>query len=112
MEEYNKQQRSIWGKWWVPIRKWFYPAWLLYETSIRFYDYGQSVHHYFIGQQDAIASYIGKIGVQVLDVFCSVATFAICTIFLTVPACFVLYKFFKTENLTGTPFEEKMKTIF
>ncbi|MEB2776376.1 hypothetical protein SYJ56_13720 [Algoriphagus sp. D3-2-R+10] len=112
MEENNKQPRSIWGKWWEPIRKWFYPGWLLYETSVRFYDYTQSVHHYFIRQQDSITFYIGKFGTQTLAILCSVATFAVCTAFLTIPACFVLYKFFKTENLTGTPFEEKLKTIF
>lgn len=112
MEENNKPLKSIWGQWWEPIRKWFYPAWLTYETSIRFYDYTQSVHKCFIEQEDYIASYMGEIGTQALDIFSSVATFAICTAFLTVPACFVLYKFFKTENLTGTQFEQKLKTFF
>jgi len=36
MEEQNLQLKSIWGKWWEPIRKWFYPAWLIYETTVRF----------------------------------------------------------------------------
>lgn len=112
MEENNEQLRSIFGKWWVPIRKWFYPTWLLYETSIRFFDYAQSVHNYFINEQDNIASYIGEIGAQTLDVFCSFATFLICVISLTIPACFMLYKFFKESNLTNTRFEEKMKTYF
>lgn len=112
MEENNKPLKSIWGKWWEPVRKWFYPAWLVYETSIRFYDYAQSVHHYFVKQQDHIASYIGELGTQTLAVFCSVATFGVCTAFLTVPACFVLYQFFKTANLTGTQLEIKMKPLF
>ncbi|WP_439490623.1 hypothetical protein [Algoriphagus sp.] len=112
MEENNKLPTSIWGKWWEPIRKWFYPGWLAYETSVRFYEYTKAVYHFFTRQQDFIAVYIGKIGSQTLTVFSSVATFAVCTAFLTVPACFVLYKFFKAENLTGTPFEEKLKPLF
>ncbi|WP_103070138.1 hypothetical protein [Aquimarina sediminis] len=112
MEENNKQLKSIWGKWWEPFRKWFYPSWLLYETTIRFSDYAHSIHTYFIQQQDNISSYIGEIGAQTLDVFCSILTFAICAAFLTLPACFVLHKFFKTDNLTGTQFENKMKPFF
>ncbi|WPR75755.1 hypothetical protein [Algoriphagus sp. NG3] len=112
MEENNKLPTSIWGKWWEPIRKWFYPGWLAYETSVRFYDYSQSAYHFFTRQQDFIAVYIGKIGNQTLTVFSSVATFAVCTAFLTIPACFALYQFFKTENLTGSPFEEKFKPWF
>lgn len=109
MEEKNNQLQSIFGKWWEPVRKWFYPAWLIYETSIRFYEYAQSVHNKFIIQQDYIASFIGKMGVHILDIFCCLATFSICTFFLTVPTCFVLYKFFKIENLTNTQFEERIK---
>lgn len=112
MEENNKHLKSIWGKWWESFRKWFYPAWLIYETSIRFYDYAQSVHQYFIAQQDHLISYIGVLGTQALDLFCSVTTFAICSAFLTVPAGFVLYKLFNVDNLTGTRFEEKLKPIF
>ncbi len=112
MEVDSLQLKSIWGKWWEPIRKWFYPAWLAYETLIRFYDYSLSVNSYFTNQQDFIAFYIGDIGAQILNVFCSVSTFALCTIFLTVPACFVLYKFFKAKKLTGTQFENKIKPFF
>jgi hypothetical protein len=112
MEENNKQLKSIWGKWWEPQRKWFYPIWLVYETSIRFYDYAQSAHDYFISQHDYLTSYIGGIGSQTLDIFSSLATFVICTAFLTVPASFVLYKFFKVESLTGTPLEKRMKRLF
>jgi len=112
MEEKNNQVELILGKWWRPIRKWFYPAWLSYEISIRFYTYAQSVHIYVVAQQDYIASYIGEIGAPSLIVFCSVATFSICTFFLTAPSCFVLFKFFKTDNLTGTQFEEKIKKFF
>lgn len=112
MEENNKLPTSIWGAWWDPTRRWFYPGWLLYETSVRFYDYSQSVHHYFIRQQDSIAFYIGKFGTQTLAVLSSATTFAVCTAFLTVPACFALYQFFKTGNLTGSAFETKFKPWF
>lgn len=112
MGESKKVLKSIWGKWWVPIRKWFYLIWLLYETSIRFYVYAQSVHDYVICQQQDLTSYIGETGTQSLAFFCSVSTFVICTFFLTVPTCFLLYKFFKTENLTYTMFEETIKPLF
>lgn len=98
MEEKNKQIHSIWGKWWEPIRKWFYPAWLIYETSYRFYEYSISTYNYF-----------GETGNHVLAITTSIATFIICTAFLTVPTCFVLYKFFKIDDLTKSLFEEKMK---
>lgn len=109
MEENNKQPRSIWGAWWEPIRKWFYPGWLVYEITVRFYEYTKSIYHFFTIHQDYIAAYIGKIGTQILTVFSSSVTFAVCTAFLTIPACFAVYHFFKTENLTGSPFEEKFK---
>lgn len=108
MKENNKELKSIWGKWWIPIRKWFYPVWLIYETSIRFFNYAQAVHIYFIEQQN----YIGKISAQIVAIFCSISTFAICTLFLTLPACFILYHFFKIVNLSNTHFEEKIKNIF
>ena len=112
MEAQNKQKKSILGTWWEPIRKWFYPSWLVYETSIRFYDYTQSVHNYIEKQHDYIASNIGEIGFLMLDVLCSISTFVICTAFLTIPACFLLYTFFKEDNLTGSKLEEKMKPFF
>ncbi len=112
MGDNNKELKSIWGKWWAPIRKWFYPAWLIYETSVRFADYGQSVHTYFIKQQDYLGSYIGEIGAQSLALFCSMITFVICTLFLTVPACLILFNFFKVINLTRTRLEERLKPIF
>ncbi|UZD22604.1 hypothetical protein PBT90_04115 [Algoriphagus halophytocola] len=111
MEE-NKQPISIWGKYWEPIRKWFYPSWLAYEVTVRFYDYSKAVYHFFTKQQDFIAVSIGKLGSQTLAIFSSLATFAICTAYLTIPACFALYQFFKKENLTGAAFETKLKTWF
>ena len=108
MEKNNKQLKSIWGKWWESIRKCFYPAWLVYETSIRFYGYGQSVHDYFMMQQE----YVGEIGAQTSAIFFSVATFVICVAFLTLPAAFLLYQFFQIENLTSTLLEEKIKKYF
>ena len=112
MNEHNKQKKSIWGTWWAPHRVWFYPVWLIYEVSTRFYDYSKGVHGYFEKHQGDIAPYIGKIGSQVLDVLCSSVTFVGCSVFLTVPACFVLYKFFDEYNLTDTIFEEKIKVLF
>jgi hypothetical protein len=60
MEENNKQLKSIWGKWWEPIRKWFYPAWLLYELTVRFYENAIAVYNYFIEKQDSFDSYLGE----------------------------------------------------
>ncbi|PKH52376.1 hypothetical protein CXF68_17475 [Tenacibaculum sp. Bg11-29] len=107
MEEKNKQLKSVWGKWWESIRKWFYPIWLLYELSIKFYNYSETTYYYFIAQ-----NYISEQGLQILAIFCSVASFIICNFFLTLPACFILYKFFKIENLTNTQFENKIKKYF
>ncbi|MCH7407905.1 hypothetical protein MM239_00730 [Belliella sp. DSM 111904] len=108
----NKQLKSIFGKWWQPVRKWFYPSWLLYELSIRFYDYAIAVYFYFIDMQGNFTSYIGDIGLHTSAIFFSLATFIICSIFLTVPACFVLYRFFNTGGLTSTQFESKIKPLF
>lgn len=108
MEKNTNRATSIWGKWWEAIRKWFYPAWLVYEVSIRFYEYGLSTHAYILEQQE----YIGEIGAQSLAIFSAVATFVICTLYLTVPACLALYKFFTPFNSNTTRFEEKMKYIF
>ncbi|MCG6191287.1 hypothetical protein [Maribellus maritimus] len=112
MEENNKQLESIWGKWWQPIRKWFYPTWLIYEISYRFYAYSISTSQYIENHQENIASYIGEISTQTLAISSSFITFGICTAFLTVPASFILYQFFKEDNLTGTGFEEKIKRLF
>jgi len=107
MGEQNTQLTSIWGKWWVSIRKWFYPAWLIYETTVRFYDYSEATYLFFITE-----NYMGELGSQILAVLCSIATFAICCFFLTVPTTFILYKFFKIENLSRTQFESKIKKYF
>lgn len=112
MEEKNKLQKSIYGKWWQAVRIWFYPIWLLYELSIRFYDYAIAVQNYFVELQDHSFLRFGEIGTNTLAMLCSVSTFIVCTAFLTVPASFVLYKFFKIENLTTSPFEAKLKKYF
>ncbi|AGA77018.1 hypothetical protein [Echinicola vietnamensis] len=112
MERNIVSPTSIWGKWWEPIRKWFYPTWLGYETSTRFYDYGQSVYNYLLAQQDQVVPDIGAVGARAMALSLSVATFTICSVFLSVPACFILYKFFEVPNLTSTPVESKLKTIF
>ncbi|MDN5215072.1 hypothetical protein QQ020_23525 [Fulvivirgaceae bacterium BMA12] len=112
MEEQKNQKKSIWGRWWEPLRKWFYPAWLMYETSYRFYEYAQTVHQYFNTHRNDIGSYIGNTVAEILNTFCSGATFVGCSAFLTVPACFVLYKFFKEDNLSATRFEERLKVMF
>lgn len=110
MEENKHQLKSIWGAWWQPIRKWFYPAWLIYETSYRFYDYAVQVHQY-INHQKIIASYIGEAGTQFVAIFCGLTTFVICTAFLTVPTSFLLYRFFQQETITATRFERKLKRV-
>ncbi len=107
MEE-NKDLKSIWGKWWIPIRKWFYSAWLICELSIRFYDYSQSIYLYFIRQLDVW----GEIITQTLAVISSIVIFSFCTFYLTIPACIILYKFFKDEALTKTRFEQNLKYYF
>ncbi|NMH89662.1 hypothetical protein [Flavivirga algicola] len=108
MEEYNNHQKSIFGAWWEPFRKWFYPAWLLYELSIRFYDYALAVYQYIIEQQN----YLGEITAQTLAVFLSIATFIICAFYLTIPASLALYKFFKEDKQITNPFIYRIKTYF
>ena len=110
--ENNTKAYSIFGKWWMPIRKWFYPFWLFYELSIRFYGYTISVNDYFIDEQVFYASTYSEMGLQILALISSLSTYIICTAFLTVPACLVLHYFFKIENLTGTNFEIKAKRYF
>ncbi len=112
MEVKNTQLKSIWGKWWEPIRKWFYPTWLIYETSFRFYEYGHAVHAYLIALPHYSASKIVEIGLPTLAVFCGFLTFAVCTLFLTLPASYLLYQFFKQDNLSQSRFEQKLKKLF
>ncbi|SIT16784.1 hypothetical protein SAMN05421761_1256 [Belliella pelovolcani] len=107
--EVNTQMHSIFGRWWIPIRKWFYPIWLFFELTIRFIDYSISVYDYLIAKPGYWVPFFGKTGLQNGAVICSISTFVICTIFLTVSACFVIYKFFETDNLTATLFEVKVK---
>ncbi|MCC5918917.1 MAG: hypothetical protein JJU02_16490 [Cryomorphaceae bacterium] len=112
MEEKDKQLKSIFGQRWEPVRKWFYPTWLLYELSIRFYEYAMQVQIYFIEHLENFTSFVGEIGIQTAAIFSGVATFIICTVYLTTPTCFVFYKFFKTQNLTSNQFEIKIKKYF
>jgi len=98
---HHVQKHSIWGSYWEPVRKWFYPSWLLYELSYRFYQYAIATNQY-----------IEQISNQPLAVFSAVVAFLICTLFLTVPTCFILYTFFKAENLTNTSIEKKLKRYF
>lgn len=101
MEVHTKQLQSIWGKWWESIRKWFYPAWLIYETSVRFYEYAIDTY-----------LYLSEISSEILAVVTAIIVFIICSAFLTIPTTFILYKFFKVENLTGTSFENNIKKYF
>lgn len=112
MEENNKQMPSIFGKWWVPVRKWFYPAWLVYELSLRFYGYSLGVQNYFMNHYDYLSSFLGHSGTSIITAFCVAATFILCFLFLTLPAGYVLYYFFKQENVTATRFEPKLKKYF
>lgn len=107
MEEFNNQQKSVFGMWWKPIRKWFYPAWLIYETSIRFYEYALAVDKYFIELQDSI----GELFAQILAITCGLTTFLICTFYLTIPACITLYEFFKEDKPSAT-FLHRIKRYF
>lgn len=111
MEGHNKST-SIWGKWWEPIRKWFYTSWLAYEITARFYECSKNVKTFFANQEGFIADYFGKDGVKILADLSGALTFTICTAFLTIPACFALYQFFKKEDLTGSVFESKFKPWF
>ena len=108
MEKNNAYQKSIFGKWWAAIRKWFYPAWLLYETSIRFYDYALAIYIFFTKQQDLL----GVFSSQLLAVFCGISTFAICSFYLTLPACYVLYVFFKDNTPTAPKLIRRIKPYF
>ncbi|SFS93158.1 hypothetical protein SAMN04487906_2174 [Zhouia amylolytica] len=109
MEATNKQLTSIWGPWWVPVRRWFYPAWLIYETSCRFYNYSIDVYLYIHHSQGGITTYIGDTATQVLAILGGLATFLICTAFLTAPTSFILFKFFEKEGLTGSILETQIK---
>jgi len=112
MEDKNKQKTQFFGKWWEPNRKWFYPTWLIYELSIRFYDYAIAVHQYFTQPPAFFASLLGEMDPQAFALLSSVFTFLICTIYLTVPSSYTLFKFFIIKNLTGNQFEDKMKKYF
>ncbi|SEC41062.1 hypothetical protein SAMN04489761_2917 [Tenacibaculum sp. MAR_2009_124] len=105
MEANKIQLKSIWGTWWEPIRKWFYPAWLGYETSIRFYDYALSSYSFVRTYEN----YFGAFGIEVLAVLAAILTFVICFVFLTIPASIALFKFFKPEETYRITFEMKIK---
>lgn len=112
MANQNSNLKSFLGPYWSSFRKWFYPAWLIYETSYRFYGYSLGVHEYLSVSQDSISVYIGAFGADALSLFCSVSTFLICTLFLTVPACVLLFQLFVHRNLTGLQIEERIKFYF
>ncbi|MBC6998625.1 hypothetical protein [Cytophaga sp. FL35] len=109
MEE-KQTPPSIWGPWWATIRKWFYPAWLLYETFIRFYGYSSEVQVYLATHLERIA-FMDQRDTQVLATFGGVLTFVVCTISLSLPLCFICYHFFLRSNLTHTLFEKKLKFL-
>jgi len=108
MEESKIHLKSIWGRRWEPIRKWFYPAWLFYETTVRFYDYALSAYQYVKIQED----YIGDLAAQVFSISASICTFLICFVFLTIPGCFALFKFFRSETTDNASFESQIKKFF
>lgn len=109
MEE-KQTPPSIWGPWWATIRKWLYPAWLLYETFIRFYGYSSDVQIYLTTHLERMA-FIGQRSTQLLSGLGGVITFAVCTISLSLPLCFICYHFFLQNNLTHTLFEKKLKFL-
>ncbi|GGH38748.1 hypothetical protein IA57_04435 [Mangrovimonas yunxiaonensis] len=105
MEENKTVNKSIWGTWWTAFRKWFYPAWLIYETVIRFYDYALGVYHYIILQEQIW----GVKMAQPVALLASSLTFAICFFFLTVPASMALFRYFNTKDLASNSTEQKIK---
>lgn len=109
MEELQNQSQSIFGKWWLPIRIWFYPAWLLYELSIRFYGYALDIYHYIFKNLEFIFPDINLTLTQITAGSFAFIAFAICFVYLTVPACYILFLFFKRGNLTKSKFELKLK---
>ncbi|NVK03444.1 MAG: hypothetical protein HWD92_01420 [Flavobacteriia bacterium] len=100
---------SFFGPYWSKFRKWFYPAWLVYETTVRFLAYSSDVSSYFTAQSDAIAEWSGAVGASIITTSSSVLTFLVCSAFLTVPAAYLLYAFFNTQNLTSSSIESKFK---
>lgn len=108
----SNKKITIFGNRWEPIRKWLYPSWIFYELSIRFYEYAISIQSYLVGRHNLLAVYLGDIEMKTLALTFSLSTFIISTFFLTLPSCYVLYYFFKRENLTSTSFEIKLKKYF
>ena len=106
MEEYKSSQKSFLGPWWIPIRKWFYAAWLCYEISIRFYDYGIAVYNYLITQQEML----GTTTAHIIAISGGISTFIVCSFCLTIPACYTIFKFFDSHNPTFHPLIYKIKT--
>lgn len=98
-------ENSIWGAWWTSFRKWFYTAWLIYETSIVFYRYALSTHQYLISTKE----HLGNSSAQLLAVLGSTLTFAICFLYLTVPATIALFRYFKAETISQNKIEKKIK---
>ena len=107
-----QQKQSIWGSWWTSIRKWFYPAWLMYETTYRFYDYALGTYSYIGTYQTGIYSNLGHAAFETFNICCSVLVFVICFVYLTIPGCLVLYKYFDKELGPLSSFEHKLKMIF
>ncbi|MBW1298404.1 hypothetical protein GBO31_23090, partial [Aquimarina litoralis] len=64
MEEHSSKLKSIWGQWWEPFRKWLYPLWLLYETTIRFYEYALYTYYSIID----VPIEINEIAIQTLAI--------------------------------------------
>jgi len=108
MEEKKIALQSIWGKWWEPKRKWLYPAWLCYETTVRFYDYACATYQYAIHQQNNI----GEQTAQIVAILGSVSTFAVCFAFLTLPGCLALFSFFSSTKTYHDSFESQIKKYF
>lgn len=108
MEGNNSINKSIWGAWWTSFRKWFYPAWLAYETIIRFYGYAFPIYQYFLLQEQNLGAKMA----QLVAVFASSLTFAICFFFLTIPASIALFRYFNTNTLSNNSIEQKIKTYF
>lgn len=105
----QKQMTCIWGAWWIPFRPFAYTLWLAYEVSYRIMDHCVVIHMRFVRHHAGIAQYTGDFLAHALDIGTVVLTFLVCHAALTLPACFIMYKFLAEVNLTNTRFEEILK---
>lgn len=96
---------SIYGKAWANFRKWFYAAWLIYETVFRFYDYAHSTYTFTLEQTDRF----GSLTSEVLATSSGLLCFLICAFFLTVPTTYLIFTFFEDREFIQNPNIQKLR---